>query len=492
MRCVQSEIGSEFIKKTRWHFFHIRKRTPLFHQLILSSFSVRDEKHPVDNRATHIGAFHDYVCVDEEQYTKLGNRIIRQLRKDPLFLLDIMNSIIGLREKMEKRWKRMLSLQYDRMTDNQLADVFTEYIETILCFRLSWAYPLFVEPYLENELQKGLAKLFDQSEALHWFNVAVTPVRPGLPVVEEKELLLLACKGAQTAELHRHAELFGYMANVQYDGTFYNEQYYRRKIASVSKKKAAERLAEMRVSHHKHEQEFKQFFLLLKKKGAEKLSIFAKTVNLSVFFRSYRQEIIYGSMRYMVPLFGQIVGRLHVRSPKDIFYLYWDEIDLLLRTHTLPNVTMIRQRKKGYSFLALQNGTYCAWDGDSGEAIAQAFRESLVASSCASKTDVRGTVAYAGKVIGKAFVARSLSELKRLQPGEILVTHATNINMVPYLKRASAIVTEEGGILSHASVISRELRIPCVIGTRNATAIIKTGNTIEVDARKGSVRIIHA
>ncbi len=61
---------------------------------------------------------------------------------------------------------------------------------------------------------------------------------------------------------------------------------------------------------------------------------------------------------------------------------------------------------------------------------------------------------------------------------------------VPLMQRAAAIVTDRGGILSHAAIISRELKIPCIAGTGNATRILKEGMKIEVDAEKGVVRVL--
>ena len=70
------------------------------------------------------------------------------------------------------------------------------------------------------------------------------------------------------------------------------------------------------------------------------------------------------------------------------------------------------------------------------------------------------------------------------------MTHATNVNFVSALHRVAGIVTEEGGILSHAAIISRELRIPCVIGTKIATRVLKDGDEVEVDAEKGIVKLL--
>jgi len=66
----------------------------------------------------------------------------------------------------------------------------------------------------------------------------------------------------------------------------------------------------------------------------------------------------------------------------------------------------------------------------------------------------------------------------------------TNPQIVPFLKNASAIVADEGGLTCHAAIISRELKIPCIVGTGNGTRLIKKGDLIEVDANKGEVKII--
>ena len=72
----------------------------------------------------------------------------------------------------------------------------------------------------------------------------------------------------------------------------------------------------------------------------------------------------------------------------------------------------------------------------------------------------------------------------------ILVTGMTNPNMVPLIKKAKAIVTDEGGITCHAAIISREFNIPCIVGTKIATQVLKDGDVVEVNAYDGIVRKI--
>jgi len=89
---------------------------------------------------------------------------------------------------------------------------------------------------------------------------------------------------------------------------------------------------------------------------------------------------------------------------------------------------------------------------------------------------------------GKAKVIFSPEEAEKLmQKGDILVTTMTNPDFVPYMRMASAIVTDKGGVTCHAAIVSRELGIPCVVGTENATKVMQTGKEYTVDARNGVV-----
>jgi len=101
---------------------------------------------------------------------------------------------------------------------------------------------------------------------------------------------------------------------------------------------------------------------------------------------------------------------------------------------------------------------------------------------------VKGFAACNGLVKGKAIVVKIVEDLSRVEKGDILITHMTTTNFVPILSKVAAIVTDEGGITCHAAIISREMNIPCVIGTRMATKAFNDGDLVEVDANKGIVR----
>lgn len=103
---------------------------------------------------------------------------------------------------------------------------------------------------------------------------------------------------------------------------------------------------------------------------------------------------------------------------------------------------------------------------------------------------IKGNVAYRGLACGKVRLVSVIKDASKIKKGEILVTAMTDPRYVPAMKKAAAIVTDEGGITCHAAIVSRELGIPCVIGTKIATQLLKDGDLVEVDANKGLVKIL--
>ncbi len=103
---------------------------------------------------------------------------------------------------------------------------------------------------------------------------------------------------------------------------------------------------------------------------------------------------------------------------------------------------------------------------------------------------LKGEPASKGKAKGRVRIILHGGELDRIKKGEIIVTAMTSPEFVPALKKAAGIITDEGGMTSHAAIISRELGIPCIVGTKIATKVLKDGDYVEVDANKGIIRIL--
>lgn len=99
-----------------------------------------------------------------------------------------------------------------------------------------------------------------------------------------------------------------------------------------------------------------------------------------------------------------------------------------------------------------------------------------------------GSPAMPGRAIGRARLIFYNKDFYKFKPGEILVAYQTMVHYLPLMKKAKAVVTEFGGLTSHAAVVSRELKIPCIVGINNLTISLKDGDLVEVDATSGVVR----
>lgn len=103
---------------------------------------------------------------------------------------------------------------------------------------------------------------------------------------------------------------------------------------------------------------------------------------------------------------------------------------------------------------------------------------------------IKGIVASKGVARGKVKIVIKIEDLKKVKKGDILVADETDPDFLPAMRKAKAIITDMGGVLCHAAIVSRELGIPCITGTKIATKVLRDGDLVEVDANKGRVRIL--
>jgi len=103
---------------------------------------------------------------------------------------------------------------------------------------------------------------------------------------------------------------------------------------------------------------------------------------------------------------------------------------------------------------------------------------------------IHGMGVFLGRVSGIVKIVNFVKDMIKVKPGDILVSVQTNPDLLPAMKKAAAFATDIGGITSHAAIVARELKKPCVVGLRTATKVFKDGDRIEVDATKGDVKKI--
>jgi pyruvate, water dikinase len=118
---------------------------------------------------------------------------------------------------------------------------------------------------------------------------------------------------------------------------------------------------------------------------------------------------------------------------------------------------------------------------------AQPASESREAASTAPTLLLSGLAASAGRASGRVRILTSPNQQAEFRDGEVLVAEMTSPDWVPAMRRAAALITDGGGVTCHAAIVSRELQVPCVVGTGNATTMLQTGQEVTVDGRTGKV-----
>ncbi|MBI3685441.1 hypothetical protein HY250_03495 [Candidatus Azambacteria bacterium] len=187
-------------------------------------------------------------------------------------------------------------------------------------------------------------------------------------------------------------------------------------------------------------------------------------------------------------ILGALAKRLDI-ALEDMRYLESNLLDLLANESF--DKTAVREELKNRSVFCVVIQDAEKYEVYSDQAAKEKLKELGIQEEVYTTGEaLHGQSAYKGKVTGRVKILHSSSEGQNFPEGDILVTGMTTPDFVPIIKKASAIITDERGITSHAAIISRELKIPCVIGTKSATRVLKDGDLVEVNADKGVVKII--
>ncbi|MBU1890716.1 hypothetical protein KJ782_04495 [Patescibacteria group bacterium] len=198
------------------------------------------------------------------------------------------------------------------------------------------------------------------------------------------------------------------------------------------------------------------------------------------YWRNYVAEIC-GVASYMALNKLEEASKIIGLSYSDTMWLAPQEfLDSLQKKKTLPKKT-IEKRRESFG-LIMNNGKIIISTGENLKQYINYALEKIVKNK-----KVKGTVANKGKAKGVARIVLSPNEIGKVRKGDIMIASETTPDFVPAAYRAAALVTDIGGITSHAAIISREIGLPCIVGTKNATRIFKDGDLIEVNANKGTI-----
>lgn len=210
------------------------------------------------------------------------------------------------------------------------------------------------------------------------------------------------------------------------------------------------------------------------------------TVKQFVYLRTYRTEMMYGSHSLVRPLLNKIADRLDINR-RDILYLTFEEIIILLGRKKIDYRSRVKERKNG--FYIIQYGDYLDfYVGQDMEGVNKLGLFEEHKNIDVSTEEIKGQTGWKGKVKGRVRIVKNEKDIKKVGKNDILVAIMTFPNFIPAMEQAAAFVTDEGGVLCHAAIIARELKKPCIIGTKIATKVFKDGDMVEVDAEHGIIK----
>lgn len=168
----------------------------------------------------------------------------------------------------------------------------------------------------------------------------------------------------------------------------------------------------------------------------------------------------------------------------DLTNLSVEEIMDYLEKNVLPDDEKLKRRKEDFLIIT-KNLKPIEIQKDK---IKETINKYLSEENVSKLKEVKGMVVFQGDVSGKAKIVLKKNQLSKIEKGDILVTIMTNPEFVTHLSKVAGIITDYGGATCHASIIAREMRIPCIVGTEHATKVFKDGDIVEINSKKGVAR----
>jgi len=386
----------------------------------------------------------------------------------------------GVKEWIEKN----KDVQPEKLCDDELLDVFQEFIQISEPPAPSIPYMRYAEVIVYNKLSEEIKKQ-GVVEKL------TVPDDIESVIIKEKRHLykcvyeILIKKASVNDKVKEHLEQFGWSTTHFSMDKPLDKKDVKDALYQLLKKKPGEvkkEVDELRnyLKDINNQKKGLAQKIMLSEKDKESVKILEDFARIKILIQDVQSHSIYVFLRFLY----EIAKRITI-SGEDVKWLLPQEITGLLKNQKKTDKTLfdkIRSRKEIYVLAVI--GSKLEFMED------ERAREFLknIGTEKSDVNELKGQTGYKGCVKGKAVVVTDRKEFDKVKKGDILVTTTTTPQFIPLVKKVRAIVADSGGITSHAAILSREMKIPCVIGTGIATDVFKDGDLIEVDADKGIVK----
>lgn len=471
-----------------------------FSQIWLSSFVNDLEKTIGRNYRKILCVYKGYnlkFYYGEKDFDQLARHILKLILDNPAFGEKINSEIRRLAKSFKKFSEKITPEFLKSLSDKELADFYKK-LDDIHTELYTWGWlPNAVDmfhanftDYLKNIV---IAKVSEDRVSQVLMVLSASSEKSIIQEEHESFLNLVKLKqaGADRTKIdsatRKHLDQYFYLKHLWIGKAgVYDKKYYKNEINKfiASGEKAGELLVK--------EAEILEEVINERKKLIKQLKLNKKQIRIFDIYADFavtklvrRDAQIFWAYK-MDFIFKELSKRLRITFMQSRF-MFPDEVIKSLR-----DGAVYFKLKKDLS----ERTKYCVYFAEKGLDVlylgkeARKLESGLKQDSLDGITEIKGQPACVGKATGKVRIINSVDDMRKMEQGDILVSIATNPDIVPAMKKAGAIVTEQGGITSHAAIVSRELRTPCVIGTKIATKVLKDGMIVEVDANKGVVKII--
>lgn len=285
-------------------------------------------------------------------------------------------------------------------------------------------------------------------------------------------------------ELQGIKNQFEFMSFDFCDSVSWDLDYFAELVLEKTKVDIQKRIREIKNYNFTKKKEFQYLCQKLSLSVNEKKPFeIIRNLGLTKWTREYEfQEAIY-NLKFIIDELGR---RCHF-STLESKYLFPEEYKIAM-TYPGEYKLIIKNRFKNLLILLLKSEELILV----GKKAKQEYKKFIFQKSLnkINNKKIKGMVAYGGRVTGYVKIINKTKDLKKMKMGNILISIATSAELFTAMKMAAAIVTNEGGITSHAAIVAREFKIPCIVGTRTAANVFKDGDLVEVDANRGIIKKI--
>jgi len=207
-----------------------------------------------------------------------------------------------------------------------------------------------------------------------------------------------------------------------------------------------------------------------------------------MYLKGLRMEVLFGMCAAWSKVLDEVSLRLKI-DKKFLYYASVAEICNALSGKNNLDKNVLAERTKFCVWVAKSEIDQAIYAGQAAKDFLKTikFKQDKPAEKVLV---IHGTVASVGYAKGTVKIVNKISEIDKVQEGDVLVSVATHPGLLPAMKKAVAFVTDAGGITSHAAIVAREMKKPCIIGTKIATKILKDGDIIELDTKRGNIKLI--